>query len=148
MRRRTWSERDVFSAERNVDRGAEGGEGDSSAPFRRNSRGGEGGESAFSLRNHLGGEGGEGNTPIFAGGEGGGENLVSDVRLKDRIVPIGSTLHGLPLYRFHYRGADEAYCGVMAQDVLEVMPQAVTVGSDGFYRVNYAMLGIKMRRVH
>jgi hypothetical protein len=61
---------------------------------------------------------------------------------------MGSTAHGLPLYRFQYRGADEAYSGVMAQDVLEVMPEAVTVGPDGFYRVNYEMLGIKMERLN
>jgi hypothetical protein len=99
-------------------------------------------------RKLAGGEGGEVGSPIYAGGEGGGENLVSDARLKDRIVPIGSTLHGLPLYRFHYKGAAQAYAGVMAQDVLEVMPQAVTVDADGFYRVNYAMLGIMMERLN
>ena len=34
----------------------------------------------------------------------------------------------------------------MAQDVLEVMPEAVSVGSEGFYRVDYGMLGIEMAR--
>ena len=34
----------------------------------------------------------------------------------------------------------------MAQDVLGVMPEAVSLGTDGFYRVNYAMLGIPFRR--
>ena len=35
----------------------------------------------------------------------------------------------------------------MAQDVLKVMPMAVSVGDDGYYRVNYKMLGIEMRRL-
>jgi hypothetical protein len=34
----------------------------------------------------------------------------------------------------------------MAQDVLNVMPEAVSVGADGFYRVNYRKLGIAMTR--
>ena len=35
----------------------------------------------------------------------------------------------------------------MAQDVLNVMPRAVRVGEDGYYLVNYDMLGIEMRRL-
>ena len=35
----------------------------------------------------------------------------------------------------------------MAQDVLKVMPTAVSVREDGYYRVNYEMLGIELRRL-
>jgi hypothetical protein len=35
----------------------------------------------------------------------------------------------------------------MAQDVLNVMPSAVSVGDGGFYRVNYGVLGISMQRL-
>jgi len=35
----------------------------------------------------------------------------------------------------------------MAHEVLLVMPRAVSVAADGFYRVNYDALGIGMRRV-
>jgi hypothetical protein len=35
----------------------------------------------------------------------------------------------------------------MAQDVLGVMPEAVSIGADGFYRVDYARLGISLRRL-
>ena len=83
---------------------------------------------------------------IVAGGEGS-ELPASDVRLKEHISPIGRTSHDLPLYRFHYKGGSEEYSGVMAQDVLKVMPEAVSVGPDGFYRVNYRMLGIQMVRL-
>jgi hypothetical protein len=34
----------------------------------------------------------------------------------------------------------------MAQDVLEVMPDAVVVDEDGYYRVKYGLLGIRMDR--
>jgi len=48
-------------------------------------------------------------------------------------------------YTFKYTGKDDRYEGVMAQDVLKVMPEAVSVGEDGYYRVDYAMLGIELR---
>jgi Chaperone of endosialidase len=60
---------------------------------------------------------------------------------------VGTTAHNLPLYAFRYIGKDEQYEGVMAQDVLEVMPSAVSVGEDGYYRVNYEMLGIELRHL-
>ena len=78
---------------------------------------------------------------------GGGEGIdISDIRLKDDITRIGRTVYGLPLYRFRYKGGRDSFAGVMAQDVLGVMPEAVSLGADGFYRVNYGMLGISVRR--
>ena len=78
------------------------------------------------------------------GGEG---PTFSDIRLKTDIRQVGTTAHNLPLYTFRYIGKDGQYEGVMAQDVLKVMPIAVSVGEDGYYRVNYDMLGIEMRRL-
>jgi len=71
----------------------------------------------------------------------------SDIRLKTDIERIGTGAHGLPLYTFRYIGEPGCYEGVMAQDVLPIMPEAVRVGADGFYRVDYAMLGIPFRRL-
>lgn len=71
----------------------------------------------------------------------------SDVRLKENINAIGKTAHGLTLYTFGYKGREGVYEGVMAQEVLEVMPDAVVAGPDGFYRVRYDMLGIPFRRL-
>src|SRR6476660_3052141 len=53
----------------------------------------------------------------------GGEAITSDLRLKEDIVRIGRTRHGLPLYRFRYKGGSDSFAGVMAQDVLGVMPE-------------------------
>ena len=72
---------------------------------------------------------------------------TSDIRLKTDIQQVGTTAHNLPLYAFRYIGNDDQYEGVMAQDVLKVMPAAVSVGEDGYYRVNYEMLGIELRRL-
>ncbi len=72
---------------------------------------------------------------------------ISDVRLKQDVRRVGTTVFGLPLYHFKYLGKPETYEGVMAQDVLQVMPGAVLLGGDGYYRVNYSALGTSMRQV-
>jgi hypothetical protein len=78
----------------------------------------------------------------------GDDNQVpSDARLKQDVHRIGTTVFGLPLYQFKYVGKPETYEGVIAQEVLRVMPSAVSVGADGFYRVNYGALGTSMRQV-
>jgi hypothetical protein len=77
-----------------------------------------------------------------------GPSVPSDVRLKEKIQRIGTTAHGLPLYKFSYRGQAEIYEGVMAQDVLAVRPDAVAVDDDGYYSVNYEKLGVVFRRIH
>jgi Chaperone of endosialidase len=70
----------------------------------------------------------------------------SDARLKTDVERVGTTVYGLPLYHFRYKTDTAFFQGIMAQDVLEVMPDAVVVGEDGYYRVNYAQLGIRMTR--
>lgn len=70
--------------------------------------------------------------------------VPSDVRLKRDIVALGTLTGGLTLYRFRYVSSDEVHVGVMAQEVLSVAPEAVIMGPDGFLRVNYDRLGIRM----
>lgn len=71
----------------------------------------------------------------------------SDIRLKRDIVALGPTAHGLMLYRFRYHWSDIAYVGVMAQEVLAVMPDAVIIDPiDGYMAVDYARLGLRMMR--
>ena len=71
----------------------------------------------------------------------------SDRRLKDRVYRIGTTTHGLPFYSFSYIGKSEVYAGVMAQDVLDVMPEAVITLPSGFHSVDYGKLGLRMLRL-
>lgn len=70
----------------------------------------------------------------------------SDRRLKTNIIRVGTTVFGLPLYRFSYLGNNAKFEGVMAQDVLGVLPRAVSRDPTGFYSVDYGMLGIEMTR--
>jgi len=52
---------------------------------------------------------------------------------------------GLGFYRFSYNGSDKSYVGVMAQEVQALMPEAVVRGSDGYLRVYYDKLGVKLQ---
>jgi hypothetical protein len=72
----------------------------------------------------------------------------SDIRLKIDIEKVGVAANGLPLYTFKYIGGDAVYRGVMAQDVLKILPEAVSVMPNGYLAVHYDMLGMEMTRVH
>lgn len=69
---------------------------------------------------------------------------VSDVRLKHDIVAIGELPSGLHLYRYRYLWSDTLYVGVMAQEVMTVDPDAVVRGNDGYLRVDYGRLGLRL----
>lgn len=64
--------------------------------------------------------------------------LLSDRRAKTDIVRIGSTDSGVPIYKFRYKTGGPTQIGYMAQDLLELQPNAVTMGPDGLYRVKYS----------
>jgi len=74
-----------------------------------------------------------------------GPPVVSDVRLKRDIELLGRLPNGIGLYRYRYVWSDQVYVGVMAQDVAVTRPDAVMKGSDGFLRVDYARLGIRLQ---
>ena len=73
---------------------------------------------------------------------GGGGRRRSDVRLKHDLVLLGRLDDGLGYYRFTYNGGHTSYVGVMAQEVQNVMPEAVTRDTDGYLRVSYDKLGL------
>jgi hypothetical protein len=68
----------------------------------------------------------------------------SDIRLKRDIVEVGRLGNGLHLYHFRYNWADQEYVGVMAQEVLKVVPGAVSRSADGYLRVDYGKLGLRL----
>ena len=75
----------------------------------------------------------------------GGGGRRSDIALKHDITLLGHLDNGLGFYRFSYVGSDRAYVGVMAQEVLTIIPEAVVRGRDGYLRVYYDKLGLKFQ---
>ena len=71
--------------------------------------------------------------------------ITSDIRLKRDIAALGQHANGLNLYRFRYLWSDTVHVGVMAQEVASARPDAVRQGADGYLRVDYARLGLRMR---
>lgn len=76
------------------------------------------------------------------GGTLGSLFALSDVRAKRAIRKHGlDVLPGVPLASWEYlHQPGRRHVGVIAQDVLRVMPAAVAVGEDGLLRVNYGLL--------
>jgi hypothetical protein len=79
----------------------------------------------------------------MVGGFRGGGGRRSDIALKENITLLGHVNNGVGFYRFVYRGSEEAYVGVMAQEVQAVRPDVVLRGRDGYLRVLYGRLGLK-----
>jgi Protein of unknown function (DUF3300)/Chaperone of endosialidase len=106
-------------------------------------RGGGGGAA---MRARAGGGGGghraAGGMHRGGGGGRGGGGRRSDIRLKHDIVLLGRFDDRLGFYRFSYNGSEKAFVGVMAQEVQQVMPQAVVQGRDGYLSVRYRELDV------
>ena len=73
----------------------------------------------------------------------GAAYLKSDIRLKTEIKRVGKLPNGIPVYRWEWTKEakeivdDQPAFGVLAQEVLDFMPDAVTLGTDGYYEVDY-----------
>lgn len=85
--------------------------------------------------------------------------MCSDRRLKDNIKQVGRSTLGIPIYTFKYRddmaeflrdGVDTSsvYIGAMAQDLLDLVPEAVKTNPEtGYYAVDYSMIDVDFRKV-
>ena len=68
----------------------------------------------------------------------------SDVRLKENIEPAGVTQDGIKLYTWDWKEGHEDLTksqptfGVLAQELIKVMPQAVHMSPEGYYQVDYS----------
>jgi predicted NAD/FAD-binding protein len=69
----------------------------------------------------------------------------SDVRLKRDVKLLQTLANGIKLYRYQYRWGDTVYVGVMAQEVASIVPEAVSQDADGYFRVDYRRLGLRLR---
>jgi hypothetical protein len=73
-------------------------------------------------------------------------STVSDLRLKRGVERVGTHASGCGIYRFSYLWSDERYVGVIAQEVADLVPDAVRAGPAGYLAVDYGMLGMQMTR--
>jgi hypothetical protein len=79
---------------------------------------------------------------------GGSAMMMSDIRLKENIKPVGVMANGLTLYSFEYvdevkshpLAGEGIHVGVMAQEVEQVFPYAVKTLNDGYKVVDYGLL--------
>jgi hypothetical protein len=79
---------------------------------------------------------------------GGSAMMMSDIRLKENIKPVGVMPNGLTLYSFEYvdevkshpLAGEGIHVGVMAQEVEQVFPYAVKTLNDGYKVVDYGLL--------
>jgi hypothetical protein len=67
----------------------------------------------------------------------GAAAMKSDMRFKENIKRIGTLANGLATYVYNYIGDAALRFGVMAQEALGVVPDAVVQDSDGFLYVDY-----------
>ena len=80
------------------------------------------------------------------GGTLGAAAIMSDIRTKENITQVSWLPNGLPVYTYEYKPEykDEAghglHIGVMAQEVEQVMPEAVITRADGIKMVDYGVL--------
>jgi hypothetical protein len=68
-------------------------------------------------------------------------SAFSDRRLKENIKKIGESISGLGIYTFNYIGKATKYIGTMADEVLKVKAEAVTI-RDGYMAVNYGLIDV------
>ncbi len=72
--------------------------------------------------------------------------MWSDIRLKEAIKYLGKSSKGYNIYTWNWNdearelGIDDPTTGVIAQEVQEIKPEAVHVGSHGYLMVNYGAL--------
>jgi hypothetical protein len=100
--------------------------------------GGGGGRPSVSRGGGGGRGGGRG-----GGGRGGGRR--SDISVKHDIVLLGRFENGMGFYRFAYNGSQKQYVGVIAQEAMKVMPEAVSRDGEGYLRVDYGRLGLRFQ---
>lgn len=78
----------------------------------------------------------------------GGAALMSDIRTKENIQPIGIASNGLTIYSYEYKdefkdhelAGHGIHYGYMAQEVEQVFPYAVKTLNDGYKVVDYGLI--------
>lgn len=83
--------------------------------------------------------------------------IWSDLNLKENIQLVGTSPSGINVYTFQYRAGIEKlnknlssgaiYSGVMAQELEDKFPEAIIMGKDGFYAVDYSKIDVDFHQL-
>ncbi len=63
--------------------------------------------------------------------------LFSDVRLKENINPVGKLDNGLTVYCFNFKNNPTPQIGLLAQEVMQINPEAVFEDENGYLLLRY-----------
>ncbi len=78
--------------------------------------------------------------------------FFSDIRLKENVMKVDETDSGVGWYTWSWNdtakamGVDGPTEGVIAQDLINVDPTAVSLGEDGYYRVDYSKVDYERKQ--
>jgi hypothetical protein len=87
---------------------------------------------------------------VGAGAISAPKGTFSDRNLKENIKKIGTSEKGFDIYEFEYKNKDlgeGVYQGVMAQDLLESIPEAVLSDNNGSLSVDYSLIDVDFKRI-
>ena len=73
--------------------------------------------------------------------------IKSDRRLKENIKKIGKSISGLNIYKYNYIGKAKQYIGAMADEVMQVKPEAVVTMDNGYLGINYSLIDVDFKEV-
>ena len=71
--------------------------------------------------------------------------IGSDIKLKENVKKIGTSISGLNVYKFNYKNHPKKYIGVMAHEVQKIKPEAVETMDSGFLGVKYDQIDVEFR---
>lgn len=75
----------------------------------------------------------------------------SDRALKENIEFVNYSNSGIPIYQFEYINKDYGqgrFEGVMAQDLIDIKPEALIVDKSGYYKVDYSKLDVNFKKLN
>jgi len=100
----------------------------------------------------IGALGSLGSSTLGAAGEAGGFGaLFSDRILKENIELVDYSNTGIPIYQFEYINKNYGqgrFEGVMAQDLIDIKPEALIVDKSGYYKVDYSKLDVNFKKLN
>lgn len=81
----------------------------------------------------------------------GAAAAFSDRALKENIELVNYSNSGIPIYQFEYINKNYGqgrFEGVMAQDLIDTKPEALTIDKSGYYKVDYSKLDVNFKKLN